>query len=179
MMHARMMFVMVSSSHCLIGFFWISHLAYKILKALLYLFRPPLIFAKYFFYLVVHGLFAQNMTTGIDSISEEVVSWVLVAIHLKSQAMALPRNKLATNWDLSWYIYVIIPPSKARKCMPNLQSWFVMASRMILQLLSLFWNCPCQATGQFFHIQYMQSTLPNVHGKPYSPLIITCFTTSK
>src|SRR3954467_55877 len=40
------------------------------------------------------------------------------------------------------------------------------ASGMTVQALTWPLYCPCQAEGQFFHFQCMQSMLPSIPGKP-------------
>ncbi|KAG0597004.1 hypothetical protein M758_UG303300 [Ceratodon purpureus] len=49
---------------------------------------------------------------------------------------------------------------------------------MMLMFLSLSWNCPCNATRQFFYVQCMQSRLPNIPRNPRFSLIAIYFSIS-
>jgi hypothetical protein len=85
-----------------------------------------------------------------------------------------PLSKLAIKGERSKTLISLLPPGSPKKACQNQRDWSAIASRMTLRFLSLSWNCPCQATGQFFQVQCMQSRLANMPGNPRLVLICTC-----
>jgi hypothetical protein len=92
--------------------------------------------------------------------------------------LPLPRRKLEMRGERSRTLMSLFLPGIPKKVCQIHKDLSATASKIILRNPSLSWNCPYQATGQFFQVQCMQSIDANILGNPRAVLIEICFSKS-